>query len=82
MPIGELLHMLNTGECSELFACGTAAIVSPIGVLADPERAEYVPRHIDGVAAELREALLSIQERRAPDLFRWTRTVPHWTAPS
>jgi branched-chain amino acid aminotransferase len=81
MPIGELLHMLNTGECSELFACGTAAIVSPIGALADPEGAEYLPRHVDGVAAELREALLSIQERRAPDLFRWTRTVPHWTTP-
>jgi branched-chain amino acid aminotransferase len=81
MPIGELLHMLNTGECSELFACGTAAIVAPIATLADPEGAEHVPRHVDGVAAELREALLSIQERRAPDLFRWTRTVPHWTTP-
>jgi branched-chain amino acid aminotransferase len=81
MPIGELLHMLNTGECSELFACGTAAIVSPIATLADPEGAEHVPQHVDGVAAELREALLSIQERRAPDLFGWTRTVPHWATP-
>jgi branched-chain amino acid aminotransferase len=81
MPIGELLHMLNTGECNELFACGTAAIVSPIGVLADPEGTDHVPSHVDGVAAELREALLAIQERRAPDLFHWTRTVPPWKAP-
>lgn len=81
MPIGELLHMLRTGECSELFACGTAAIVSPIGLLSDAEGEDHIPQHVDGVAAELREALLSIQERRAPDLFRWTHTVPHWTMP-
>jgi hypothetical protein len=24
----------------------------------------------------LREALLAIQERRAPDIFHWTRDVP------
>ena len=81
MLIGELLHMIATGECSEVFACGTAAIVSPIAVLADEKGTEYVPQHIDGVAAELREALLAIQERRAPDLFRWTRTIPLWTMP-
>jgi branched-chain amino acid aminotransferase len=81
MPIDELLQLLATGECSEVFACGTAAIVSPIGVLAEPDGVEHVPQHIDGVAAELREALLAIQERRADDLFRWTRTVPHWTSP-
>lgn len=61
---------------------GTAAIVSPLGVIADPQRGEHVPRHVDAVAAELREALLAIQQRRAPDLFRWTRTVPHWATPS
>ena len=81
MPIAELLQMLATGECSEVFACGTAAIVAPIGVLADSEGVEHVPQHIDAVAAELREALLAIQERRAADLFRWTRPVPPWTNP-
>ncbi len=64
-----------------LFACGTAAIVSPIGLLSDAEGEDHIPQHVDGVAAELREALLSIQERRAPDLFRWTHTVSHWTMP-
>jgi branched-chain amino acid aminotransferase len=81
LAIDELLQMLATGECSEVFACVTAAIVSPIGVLADSAGAEHVPQHIDGVAAELREALLAIQERRDPDLFRWTRTVPPWANP-
>lgn len=81
MGIDELLAQISSGQCSELFACGTAAIVSPIAVLADPSKestggpGEYAPQHIDVLAAQLREALLAIQERRAPDIFGWTRDV-------
>jgi branched-chain amino acid aminotransferase len=81
MAIDELLAQIESGRCSELFACGTAAIVSPIEVLAErrpedhePPR-EYGPRDVDVVAARLRGALLAIQERRAPDIFGWTRDV-------
>jgi branched-chain amino acid aminotransferase len=81
MAIDELLTQIESGRCSELFACGTAAIVSPIEVLAErrpddhgPPR-EYGPRDVDVVAARLRGALLAIQERRAPDIFGWTRDV-------
>lgn len=84
MAIDELLAQVASGECSELFACGTGAIVSPIAALADISPAEpggasghdYVPRRVDRVAAQLRKALLAIQERRAPDIFGWTRDVP------
>jgi len=75
MALDDLLAQIVSGECSELFACGTAAIVSPIGLLVDRDRREYVPGHVDSVAAQLREALLAIQERRAPDPFGWTRAV-------
>ena len=75
MPIDELLGQLGTGQCTELFACGTAAIVSPIGVLAEPDGTEYVPKHVGRLAADLREALLSIQERRAADPFGWVREI-------
>jgi hypothetical protein len=44
-------------------------------MLADRDRQEYIPRRIDAVAAQLREALLAIQERHAPDPFGWTREV-------
>jgi branched-chain amino acid aminotransferase len=74
MAVDELLAQIRSGECSEVFACGTAAIVSPIGLLVDRDR-EYVPERIDGVAAQLRGSLLAIQERRAPDPFGWTREV-------
>jgi branched-chain amino acid aminotransferase len=75
IAIDELLGQISAGECSELFACGTAAIVSPIGALADQNGCEYAPMRIDAFAKELREALLAVQERRAPDPFGWTRDV-------
>ncbi len=75
MALDELLAQIVSGECTEVFACGTAAILSPIGLLSDRDRREYVPVRIDAVAAQLREALLAIQERRAPDPFGWTREV-------
>jgi branched-chain amino acid aminotransferase len=75
MALDELLAQVVRGECSELFACGTAAIVTPIGLLADHDRREYVPQQSDSVAAKLREALLAIQERRAADPFNWTSDV-------
>jgi branched-chain amino acid aminotransferase len=76
MAIDELLRGIQSGQCSEVFACGTAAIVSPIAVLADSDGHEYKPRQTNEVAKRLRESLLAIQERRAPDPFGWTREVP------
>jgi branched-chain amino acid aminotransferase len=76
MAIDELLRGIQSGQCSEIFACGTAAIVSPIAVLADSDGHEYRPRQTHEVAKRLRESLLAIQERRAPDPFGWTREVP------
>ncbi len=75
MAIDELLADLQSGHCTEVFACGTAAIVAPIAVLADSDGHEYQPRQTDVVAKRLRESLLAIQERRAPDPFGWTREV-------
>jgi branched-chain amino acid aminotransferase len=75
MAIDELLGQIHSGECSEVFACGTAAIVSPIELLADHDGQDYVPPRINVVAAQLREALLAIQECRSADLFAWTHSV-------
>jgi len=75
IALDELLAQIDSGRCTEVFACGTAAIVSPISALAEADGRQYLPTHTDTVAAQLRNALLSIQERRAPDLFGWTRDV-------
>jgi branched-chain amino acid aminotransferase len=75
MEIDELLEQIRSGRCSEVFACGTAAIVMPIAALADADQQEYRPKHLNTVAQQLRESLLAIQERRAEDPFGWVRIV-------
>src|SRR5262249_281612 len=74
MDIDELLQQMSSGRCSEIFACGTAAIIMPISALADSDRV-FRPQHTNVQAARLKDALLAIQERRAPDPFGWIRMV-------
>jgi branched-chain amino acid aminotransferase len=74
MDIDELLTQISSGRCSEIFSCGTAAIIMPISALADSDNL-YKPQQTNVVAGRLREALLAIQERRAPDPFNWIRII-------
>ena len=71
IPIEELLADIQSGRCKEAFACGTAAIVSPISVIADADDTAYELEEVDQVAAQLRDKLLDIQERRCADPFGW-----------
>ena len=75
LELDELLDQISSGRCTEMFACGTPAGVSPISSLAESNGVprDYALRQVDVVAARLRGQLLAIQERRAPDLFGWTR---------
>lgn len=75
ISIEEVIEGIGNGRCTELFACGTAAIVSPIDVLSESDGRNYKPPNVDVVARHLRETLLGIQERRDPDPFGWTRQV-------
>ncbi len=75
MDVDELLAQIGSGRCSEIFACGTAAIVMPIAALADTSDQLFKPVQTNVIAARLREDLLAIQERRAPDPFGWIRAV-------
>jgi branched-chain amino acid aminotransferase len=75
IALDEVLEGIASGHCTELFACGTAAIVIGIALLADGDGREYVPSQTDVVARRLRESLLAIQERRAPDPFGWTQDL-------
>ena len=72
IPIDELLADIANGRCSEFFACGTAAIVCPIAAVGEKD-GSVVALPSDGrLAAELRAAILDLQEGRAADPFGWT----------
>jgi branched-chain amino acid aminotransferase len=63
---------LGEGRMTEAFACGTAAVITPIGTVKS-SRGTWAVR--DGqtgpVTTKLREALLNIQHGIAPDTHGW-----------
>src|SRR5947209_3516201 len=71
---------VDSGRVVEVFACGTAAVVTSIGRLAwaaHPGSAgEAVMPAATVVADEVRSALVAVQEGRAPDPHGWLHRVP------
>lgn len=58
-----------SGEIVEVFACGTAAVVTPIGALKGKDFYDEQP--IGTLALELRKELTDIQYGRIPDKHGW-----------
>ena len=78
IAIDELLIDIKAQRCTEAFACGTAAIIAPIDYLAEENGERFPFRDHEGkIALELREMLLSIQEGRSPDKYKWIVSVEH-----
>jgi branched-chain amino acid aminotransferase len=76
MSITELVDAVKSGECSECFACGTAAILTPISSLHDRGGKDYMLKEEYGpVAKMLRDNLLGIQELSIEDKFNWTKLL-------
>ena len=58
-----------SGDIVEVFACGTAAVVTPIGVLKGKDFLDEQP--LGTLALELRKELTDIQYGRLPDKHGW-----------
>jgi len=70
--IEEVFQTLATGDCTEIFGCGTAAVVSPVGELLDGDKVYRVGDGNEGpFAKRLRETLTSIQFGMANDTHGW-----------
>ena len=67
---------VETGHIAEVFACGTAAVVTPVGKLVWSS-GETVSRGggTGPVTSALRRALIDIQYGRAEDVHGWMRRV-------
>ncbi|MNW68215.1 Branched-chain-amino-acid aminotransferase [compost metagenome] len=72
IPLEELLADIRSGAVTEVFACGTAAVVTPIGRLGGSNFDHTIA---DGGAGELtlaiRGELTDIQNGRAADRHGW-----------
>jgi branched-chain amino acid aminotransferase len=76
IALTEALAGLKDGSINEVFACGTAAVVTPVGRLAG---AEFDLTVADGdagkITMDVREQLMDIQYGRATDRYGWTRRI-------
>ncbi|MEE2743349.1 MAG: branched-chain amino acid aminotransferase [Bdellovibrionota bacterium] len=76
LSINELIEAIQSGECSEAFACGTAVIVTPIEGFGEDDGTFYKVRSKgESIGSRLREKLLGLQEGREKDIYGWRHKV-------
>jgi branched-chain amino acid aminotransferase len=66
----------ESGRLTEAFACGTAAVVTPIGRVQEVDGQFTIGgQSIGPLTMRLRSALVDIQRGAAPDPYGWTELV-------
>jgi branched-chain amino acid aminotransferase len=76
MSTEEWADSLGSGEMTEMFACGTGAVITPVGTVRHRGGAWTVGSGKPGpLTMRLRESLLDIQHGVGPDLHGWMHTV-------
>ncbi|MEV4221380.1 MULTISPECIES: branched-chain amino acid aminotransferase [unclassified Nonomuraea] len=66
----------ESGELTEVFACGTAAVVTPVGSVKGADRAWTVGDGTPGpVTMRIREELVGIQYGARPDTHDWVHKI-------
>ena len=64
VDVNEVIERIKDGSCTELFACGTAAVITPIAELGEEDGTRYKVKHSYGpVSKKLRETLVGIQQK-------------------
>jgi branched-chain amino acid aminotransferase len=65
-----------SGEITEVFGCGTAAVISPVGHVKGPDREWSIGDGEPGeVSMRLREELIGIQYGARPDPYGWVHKI-------
>ena len=76
LDIESILDDISSGEITEVFGCGTAAVISPVGRLHYKGRDYEINNFESGpVASHLYEELTGIQYGRREDPFGWSVSV-------
>lgn len=76
LDVHQMLADVEAGNITEVFGCGTAAVIAPVGKFGFKE-AEYIINdyEVGPVARHLYDELTGIQYGRLPDRFDWTLTI-------
>lgn len=76
LTVDEWRADLASGRMTEVFACGTAAVITPVGVVKSKQGEWTVNEGQTGpVAARLRETLLGVQHGEIEDKHGWMHRV-------
>jgi branched-chain amino acid aminotransferase len=74
--IDELVQGIKDGSITEAFACGTAAIITPIEKFVEENGVTHdLPQLENSVSMNLRKELLDIQEGRKKGPEGWSQIV-------
>ncbi len=73
-PIDEWREGVSSGRITEVFACGTAAVVTPVGALHWDGGSTPAPASLN-LTTRVRQALVDVQYGRAEDAFGWMHRI-------
>jgi branched-chain amino acid aminotransferase len=65
----------ESGQITEVFGCGTAAIISPVGTVKAADREWTIGTEPGPVSMRLREELVGIQYGTRPDPYGWVHKI-------
>lgn len=76
IDVEDMLRDLQSGKISEVFGCGTAAVIAPVGKFGFRDQ-EYLINNnqVGPVARQLYQELTDMQYGRIPDRFNWIHTI-------
>ncbi|MCP5094036.1 MAG: branched-chain amino acid aminotransferase [Chloroflexi bacterium] len=76
IDVNDMLADVKSGKITEVFGCGTAAVIAPVGKFGFKDE-EYLINdyEVGSVAKHLYQELTDIQYGRIPDRFDWTLTI-------
>jgi len=77
-PIGmeELIAAHRAGKLGEVFGCGTAAVITPVGALGWKGEDMVINSGEPGeISARLFDAITGVQAGREPDTHGWMTTL-------
>ncbi|MCB8984224.1 MAG: branched-chain amino acid aminotransferase [Ardenticatenaceae bacterium] len=76
IDVNDMLADLKSGKITEVFGCGTAAVIAPVGKFGYKDEEYIINDYQPGpVSHRLFDELTGIQTGRLPDPYNWTFTI-------
>lgn len=76
ISIDEVIEGINSGDITEAFGSGTAAVISPVGSLHFKEKEYFINNNeVGSVTQKLYDKLVNIQYGNEEDPFGWVREI-------